>query len=138
MNPSRPPPASRRSLRRLLFVAAPLALLACAQFAERNNLGEAPVCSAGADCDAKWRAARAWVQADAGLPLYVANEQRIETYNGWPAQDPRLVVRVTREPLPDGRFRIRIAADCAYDLGCLPDRRAAIARFNRSVAAATP
>jgi hypothetical protein len=118
-------------------LTAAFALGGCAPLAAQPALGAAPECSAGADCEAKWRAARTWVRADAGLPIYRSDERHIETYNGWPAQDPRLVVRVTREPLAEGRYRIQIEADCAYDLGCLPDRRLAIADFNRSVAAAS-
>jgi hypothetical protein len=97
-----------------------------------------PTCTAGADCSAKWLAARRWVRNDASFPIRVASEELIETYSGYPAQDPRLIVRVRKTPIGAGRFEIRIATFCLYDFGCIPDRWNAALAFNEAVAAAQP
>jgi hypothetical protein len=95
-----------------------------------------PVCLEGPDCDAQWRAARHWVRNDAGFSIRAAEDALIETYVGYPAQDPRLFVRVTKEAIGDGRARIVIAASCQYDYGCIPNRWRAELAFNRAVNAA--
>jgi len=97
-----------------------------------------PVCVGEQGCSAKWRAARHWVVNDAGLPIRIATDDVIETYNGWPSQDPRLIVRVTKEPLGGGKYKILVATSCAYDYGCIPDRWNAALDFNRTVGAARP
>lgn len=96
-----------------------------------------PVCVLGPDCERMMCTARHWVLNDAGFLIRTADDTLIETYVGTPAQDPRLIVRVTREPLGDGRARIVIAASCHYDYGCIPDRWRAALAFNRAVGAAS-
>jgi hypothetical protein len=95
-----------------------------------------PVCSGAVQCRAQWDAARLWVAQTAGLPIRVADDERIETYDGYPAQDPRLVVHVHREPQGDGGYRLIIELHCAYDFACIPDRWNAARDFNRTVARA--
>lgn len=106
--------------------------------AERRDAVDrsAPVCSGALQCSAQWEAARHWVVENAGLPIWIADEEHIETYNGYPAQDPRLVVHVYRVAQGKDGYRLRIEDDCAYDFGCIPDRWNAALDFNRFVARA--
>lgn len=92
-------------------------------------------CADARTCAADWSAARAWVQHHSELPLLRADARVIATYPGWPAQDPRLMVGILREPLADGRERIRIEAGCAYDFPCVPDGGRAVDDFSRAMAA---
>jgi hypothetical protein len=132
-----------RLLRCLVLLAAAVQLCACAGGAEyRARLARleaaTPTCDGEADCNAKWRAARVWVARNINLPIRVASSDVIETYHGYPSQDPRLYARVMREPLGGSRYRIAIVADCAYDYGCIPNRWNSTLGFDRSVAAAAP
>jgi len=96
-----------------------------------------PVCDGDADCNAKWNAAQHWVVNNAGFKIYKANNDLIDTYYGsqW---DERLVFRVTKEPLGDGKYKILASASCTNFFGCIPDRWKATLAFNKSIEAVRP
>lgn len=105
-----------------------------AQKAFRESI---PVCNGPVDCQAKWDAAQLWVVQNAGVKIQTATSVVIETYNS-PDSSPRLAVRVTKEPLGGGRYRIVVVTGCANIFGCQPNHIDAALDFNRQVGAATP
>jgi len=130
-------------LRALWSIAFAALCIGCAESAAFPTTGERaeaapPICTDVQDCAAKWRVARVWVVRDAGFPVREATDDLIDTYSGYPAQDPRLFVHVVKVPVGVGRYEIRIAASCHYDFGCIPNRINAMRAFNEAVAAARP
>lgn len=105
-----------------------------AQKAFRESI---PVCNGVSDCQVKWEAAQLWVVQNAGVKVQTATSVVIETYNS-PESSTRLAVRVTKEPLGGGRYRIVALAGCANIFGCQPNHLAAALDFNRQVSAAVP
>ncbi|SPJ17048.1 exported hypothetical protein [Burkholderiales bacterium] len=128
---------------KLLVAALVLTLLsACAEspeyLAKRARLDDTtPVCVGEADCNAKWLAAQHWIVNNAGFKIYKVTNDLIDTYYGseW---DERLVFRVTKEPLGDGKYKILASASCTNFFGCIPDRWKATLAFNKSIDAVTP
>jgi len=127
-----------------LWAAAPLAIVlgGCAdsqQFlAKRERIEETrPVCVQGPDCDAKWDAALHWVYNHAGFYVRTANANLIDTYFGG-ASDERPVVRVTKEPLGEGKYKLVISIDCTNFFGCVPNKWNEELSFNQPIASVTP
>lgn len=99
-----------------------------------------PVCFQKADCDAKWAAARRWVQDNAGYKIQIYADDLIETYNPT-RNDPKIAVRVTRNPVAtsskgDKTYEINIKVWCNNIIGCIPSANDAIMSFNKYVSSA--
>jgi len=69
--------------------------------------------------------------------VQTADSQMIDTYRGG-EEDERPVVRVTKEPLGDGRFKIVIAISCTNFFGCVPNKWNEMLAFNQSIGAIRP
>ena len=95
--------------------------------------GAVPTCRGAEDCEAKWAAARRWVNSHAAFRIQIYSADYIETY--WSAEPGSrdLAVRVEREPLGAARYDIRISAGCRNRSGCVPDVRSAMLDFDNAV-----
>lgn len=109
-----------------------------AQVAEQQRIVETmPVCAGEDDCRVKWEAAQLWVTRNAGFKIQVATSVLIETYN--PTDySPRLAMRLTKEPMGGGRYRLRLEAWCANLFGCSPTPASATLAFNYQIGNVTP
>jgi hypothetical protein len=129
----------------LAILAVSLMLAACAvpdrrqstrAVLQENPDRSPPACQGAEDCEAKWSAARRWVNTHAGFRLQIYSADYMETYWSPDADSADLSVRVEREPLGGGRYNLRVAAGCQNPSGCVPDARAAMLDFDTTVAAA--
>lgn len=100
-------------------------------------LGEPPICEGEADCTAKWEAAQLYVVKTAGFKIQVVTNVLIETYNST-GSSTDLAMRVTKEPLGGGRYKLVATAQCANLFGCTPSPSYAVSIFNSTVSSATP
>lgn len=131
-----------RTIRFLAALLLPLALFGCVdspQFlAKRERIEQTrPICVKGADCDAKWDAARHWVFNHAGFNVQTANNDLIDTYFGGDS-DERPVIRVTKEPIGGDKFKIVVSIRCTNFFGCVPNQWNEALAFNQAIAAVSP
>jgi len=96
-----------------------------------------PICESGKDCDAKWKAVRGWVIDNAGFYIWKENSESIETSIGGD-NDERPIVRVTKEPIGEGKYKIVVAISCTNFYGCVPNKWNEELAFNRAIGAVTP
>lgn len=124
---------------RAAIITAAIALAGCASAPPVQPV-PAPTCSAGADCNAKWDAAQLWIAKNAGFKLQTATGVLLQTFGPSSAtrDSTSLAVTVMREPDGPGQFRIVARMSCGNPFGCTPEAPAALADFNRKIAAATP
>ncbi len=119
-----------------LFTLTAAILAGCAtaptaeQIAARNAIAETiPTCSSEKECEVKWAAARAWINANAGWRLQHVQADYLETYNSV-GGSTNIAVRVTKEPLRTGGYRILGSVWCDNMFGCYPDKWIALKHFN--------
>ena len=133
---------------RFISIAAPLIFLVfagCAvdpavQAAHQAKLEEmektTPICNGEKDCAAKWEMAQFWVSRNSEYKIQTSTNVIIETYS---SPDRRIDVRVTKEPMGGGKYKIVAQVGCNYRINsCMRDELDAILDFNRQVSAATP
>jgi hypothetical protein len=96
-----------------------------------------PICEGEADCKAKWEAAQLWVVHHAGFKIQTATDVLIETYNPGPS-DATVAVRVTKEPLGGGKYKMLVFVWCNNIFGCVPNGWDAALNFNREIGAVKP
>lgn len=92
-----------------------------------------PTCSGTEDCNAKWEAAQLWVVKNSGWKIQTQSNVLIETYNAT-GSSPRIAVRVTKEPLGDGKYQFIVNVWCDNIFGCQPNAWDAALDFNRQIA----
>lgn len=117
-----------------IFIAA-LLLSGCAtppeNLAKQSKIEQTrPTCNGATDCNAKWEAAQLWVVHNAGLKIQLNTNVIIETYN---STDMSLAVRVTKEPLGGGRYKLVATVWCDNDFGCHSDPLDATLNFNSTI-----
>lgn len=100
-------------------------------------VGESPTCDGEADCKAKWDAAQLFVVKNAEMKIQIATNVLIETYNST-EYGTEIAMRVTKEPLGGGRFRLEATAWCNNFLGCSSPPRRIMAAFNSYIPTITP
>lgn len=125
-------------MRKIMILA--LLLAGCASPQERQAKQAEidrtiPVCTGDADCRAKWERAQVWIAQNSNLRLQIATDVLLETYN---SNDMSLAVRIVKEPLGGGMYRILAAMSCMNIFACDTDPYDAIIDFNRQVSAARP
>lgn len=91
-----------------------------------------PTCKTDRDCEMKWSAARNWVLNNSGWKIQHLTNDFIETYNAV-GGSPRIAVRVTKEPLTEGGYKLVVKTWCDNIFGCVPDAWDAAISFNREV-----
>lgn len=96
-----------------------------------------PICVDERDCTAKWEAAQLWIVHNAGYKLQTVTNVLLETYNATGSRT-NLAVRVTKEPLGEGKYKILVRTWCDNIFGCQPDSWAAALDFNQKIGAVTP
>lgn len=96
----------------------------------------APTCDGEADCKAKWEAAQLFVVKHSDQKIQVATEVLIETYN--PTYSTNIAMRVTKEPLGGGRYKIVALAFCANPFGCKIKPSTLEYQFNLEIAEVVP
>ncbi len=124
----------------LFLLLSSFSFYGCATITQEQKqawMETAPACNTKPDCDAKWAAAREWVQNNAGYKIQIYSNDLIETYNPT-ASDPKIAVSVSKNPIgtsPEGNQShfINIKVWCANIFGCRPSINDAILNFNNHV-----
>lgn len=130
-------------IKKLLVVVAAISLVGCAAQKRANQQNQArfdqtiPICNDEKDCAAKWEAAQLWIIHNAGYKLQTTTSVLLETYNAT-GSSTSLAVRVTKEPLGGGKYKILVRTWCDNFLGCAPDSWGAALDFNQKISAVTP
>ena len=91
-----------------------------------------PVCTSPKECEVKWAAARSWIIQNAGWKLQHVQPDFMETYNSINSST-RLAVRVVKEPLQNGGYKITATVWCDNWISCYPDKLDALLSFNNTV-----
>lgn len=133
-------------MKTLSTLALAIALSGCGSYAaqqkEITDLAEArrqaPTCTAGADCNAKWDAAQIWIAKHAGFKLQTATSAVLQTFG--PTQSIfNTAVTVTREPAGQDQYRIVANMACGSSTNiCGPSLSTSLRSFNEAVSAAKP
>jgi len=108
-------------------LAIALCLLSSTAFAT-----EAPVCDGVEDCSAKWDAAQLFVVKNSDLKLQTATSVILETYSPR-RSSTQIAMRVTKEPIGGGRYKIVAEVFCVNIFGCREPSAKIIERFNAEV-----
>lgn len=88
-----------------------------------------PTCHDEKECEIKWAAARRWVLENADMKIQTYAPDFIQTYNPSSA-GLELAASVTKEPLPDGSYRIVARVWCDNPLGCRRPPAEMVQAFN--------
>lgn len=130
---------ARRARTFALLAAALLLLSGCAtQIAQRAARMEElnrtiPTCFSDRECELKWSAARSWILANAGMKLQHLTSDFLETYNPPTQSSTALAVRVVKEPMSSGGYRLVVRTWCNNFIGCFPNVMDAALHFNATV-----
>lgn len=96
-----------------------------------------PTCTAAADCDAKWAAARTFLLSHTSYKIQNDSVDRLETFNPSEVSDG-LRANVSKLIQPDGSYAIEAKFWCNNLIECSPSADKTLEQFNRTVAAAAP
>lgn len=124
-----------------LSLLAALAIGGCAYVPTPRPVTQQPTqktilaCLSAQECEIKWAAAQRWILDNAGYQLKTVSADCLETYSAT-GGSPVIAVRVAKEPLSSGGYRLVAEIWCDNMFGCVPDAEAATAAFNREVGAA--
>lgn len=88
-----------------------------------------PTCSSDKECLNKWEAAQFWVSNNSGYKIQTATSAIIETYNAT-GGSVALAMKVLKEPLGNGQYRMVMSARCDNMFGCQVEPLQAIQNFN--------
>lgn len=122
----------------LLLAMAVLSLSGCATTGQNAaNLKQEfqagiPECQGKEQCDAAWESAQVWIAQNSRLKIQTATNVLIETY-GSGQYDPTLSMRVLKEPIGSGNYRIVFSGGCNNMFGCQPNAFEAGIRFNAAI-----
>lgn len=123
-----------------VLVAVLLGTVACAaidrmgmrETHQRERIFETvPTCMEGPDCKAQWEAAQRWILQNLRWKIQSANDVYIETFG--PSDEAATAMRVVKEPVGGGKFRIEANTRCGNMIGCFPDPADSLLNFNRYV-----
>lgn len=93
-----------------------------------------PTCKADRECEMKWAAARKWVLTNSSFKMKLMTSDYMETYS--PTGGSALIaVRVSKEPVVSGGYRLVVGVWCDNMFGCVPDAWDAAIAFNKEVSA---
>lgn len=91
-----------------------------------------PTCNASAQCQNKWDAAQVWVSKNAGYKIRTATTALIETYEAVGGSTD-FYMRVTKEPLGDGKYQMNLALRCDNFISCRAEPYQLIMDFNNYI-----
>ncbi len=124
-------------MKRVLGLA--LTLLVCAVASPAAHAADTPkiTCTAGADCDAKWKRAVRWVMDNSVFPIMEQSDTVISTETRLPFGDTDLIFTISKVPEGYGRngaMQFDFKAGCGtFFSGCRPTIQQAEAAFVRYV-----
>jgi hypothetical protein len=107
-----------------------LALLlgACASSQEPVPMPQPVICVVGADCDAKWKRAATWLEANSTLKIKLRTPTVIQTADA-AGSERTPAFTVTKVARGDGRYEIAFNGGCAEAARCSPSIAESRARF---------
>jgi hypothetical protein len=116
-------------MRTISIVAFGLLVCACAS----SEVAQLPVpqpiiCTAGADCDAKWARAVAWIAKNSSLKILTQTETVVQTA-GPARSEPTPAFTVTKVARGSGRYEIAFNGGCGEALRCVPSVSESRAHF---------
>lgn len=101
--------------------------------AEQQRLYETPlICTNEQQCSLFWERATYWVSTVSAFKIQTLSPSLIETFTPT-GPSAQLAWKITKEPLPDGTYRIWIYAGCASRFGCTPRYELGIANAKRYI-----
>ncbi len=116
---------------RIVVFCSPLLLTACISTQAAQPPIPAITCKQGQDCDAKWSRAVAWVSQNSAYRMQVQSDVLIQTYNSTNTDIAVVVNKVaTKQP---GDYEIDVSISCGNPIGCVPDARDQLIKFNTFV-----
>ncbi len=119
-----------------------LALSGCITAEQQASVAEAPkplTCHAGADCDAKWSRANAWVTEHAKYKVETKSESLIQTAGPSTFEtDPSPTYNIRKIAMGPNEYAIEFAGACDSIFACTPTLSSAQADFSQSIQAVEP
>jgi hypothetical protein len=122
----------------VLVVAVAFLLAGCAagtpaQLQARRTQFDAtiPICHTDKQCEIAWAAARQWILLNSDTKLQHVTSDFMETYN--PQNTAANTIRVVKEPMASGGYRILVTVGCRNPFACIPDPWAMAQHFNNYV-----
>ena len=117
-------------MRAACIAALAILVAACAssQVAQIVTAPQPIICTAGADCDAKWSRAIAWIASNSPLRIKVKTDAVVRTEEAGKS-DTTPAFTVTKVARGDGRYEIAFNGGCANRLRCVPAIAESRARF---------
>lgn len=85
----------------------------------------------------KWSIARRWLLDHSGFKIQNTTDDFIETYSIVGSGSPLPWVRIVKEPIDSGLYRITLEVGCDNIFGCVPDARLLLSDFAATVPSAT-
>jgi hypothetical protein len=114
-------------------------MLVCACASSQVEQPPQPIiCTAGADCDAKWSRAVAWIATNSNLKIQTRTETVVQTA-GPVRSEPTPAFTVTKVARGDGRYEIAFNGGCGSSASrCVPTIPESRARFTAFVLGEEP
>jgi hypothetical protein len=95
------------------------------------------ICTVGADCDAKWSRAVAWIKTNSTLKVQAQTDTVVQTA-GPVGLEPTPAFTVTKVARGDGRYEITFNGGCGSPSSCVPTIPESRARFTAFVLGEAP
>jgi len=125
-----------------IAVGFALALCGCITAEQQASLAEPPKpirCHSGADCDAKWSRANAWMAEHSKYKVESSSESLIQTSGPSTFEtDPYPSYKVTKVAMGPAEYSIEFTGACDSIFPCTPTVSVAQADFTQSILAAHP
>jgi hypothetical protein len=120
-------------MRAISIVGFGMLVCACASSQVQQIPPPQPIiCAVGADCDAKWSRAVAWIAANSTLKIQTQTEMVVQTA-GPVRSEPTPAFTVTKVARGDGRYEIAFNGGCGNPSRCVPTIPESRARFTEFV-----
>jgi hypothetical protein len=124
----------------LRAAASTLVLCSCITAEQQASVAEPPkpiTCHVGADCDAKWSRANAWITAHSKYKAETSSESLIQTSGPSTFEtDPSPTYKVTKVATGPDTYAIELTGGCDSIFACTPTISAAQGDFTQSILAA--
>ncbi|RBW66333.1 hypothetical protein DS893_04750 [Vibrionales bacterium C3R12] len=88
---------------------------------------ETPLLCTQNTCDKMWERGTFFISQNTGFKIQVHNNMIVETWNST-GSSTGLAFKMTKEPLPDGAYRIWTTSQCGHSLYCDKDPIATVAK----------
>src|SRR5947207_1878237 len=129
-------------LRVSIAAASALALCGGITAEQQASVAEPPkpiTCHAGADCDAKWSRANAWITEHSKYKAETSSESLIQTSGPSTFEtDPSPTYKVAKVAASPSEYTMEFTAGCDSIFACTPTAQTAQADFTQSIMAAQP